>query len=388
MSRFHSHVNTAKAILNQFKGDAPFSSFLKTFFSKEKKYGSRDRKAISSLCYNYFRLGSWLKDRDIGEKLLVATFLSTNSANEWLQNEKPEWNNNITLPLIEKLSLIGFNADIIFPFNNDLSEDIDITAFNTSFLIQPDLFIRVRPGKEQAVKSKLTASKIVFREISETCLAFENGTKLEDIIDINKDAVIQDVNSQKSGDFLPKNELPKSPKVWDCCAASGGKSIMTHDLLSNIQLTVSDVRQSIIQNLHNRFGVAGIKGYRSFVADLTNPTSLRSSLHNSTFDLIICDAPCSGSGTWSRTPEQLVFFRKEEITRYSKLQKNIVANALPYLKKGGCFLYITCSVLKKENEEVVAFIQSRSDLSLIKAALLKGYDIKADTMFAALFVLQ
>jgi 16S rRNA (cytosine967-C5)-methyltransferase len=48
-------------------------------------------------------------------------------------------------------------------------------------------------------------------------------------------------------------------------------------------------------------------------------------------------------------------------------------------------LYITCSVFKKENEEVVEFIQGNSELELIKMELLKGYDKKADTMFAALF---
>jgi 16S rRNA (cytosine967-C5)-methyltransferase len=58
------------------------------------------------------------------------------------------------------------------------------------------------------------------------------------------------------------------------------------------------------------------------------------------FDLVICDAPCSGSGTWSRTPEQLYFFNEKKISEYSILQKNIVGNALKSLKKDGYFLYM------------------------------------------------
>jgi 16S rRNA (cytosine967-C5)-methyltransferase len=55
------------------------------------------------------------------------------------------------------------------------------------------------------------------------------------------------------------------------------------------------------------------------------------------------------------------------------------------LKKNGWLLYITCSVFKKENEDVVEFTRSNSGLELIEMELLKGYEEKADTMFAALF---
>jgi 16S rRNA (cytosine967-C5)-methyltransferase len=385
MSRFYSHVNTAKTILELFKGEMPLSAFLKTFFAKEKKYGSRDRKTISGLCYNYFRPGFALSEIFFDERVLIATFLGEERQNDFLEREKPEWNKQITLPLDEKLHIASIDVERIFPFNNELSKAIDIPRFNASFLVQPDVFIRVRPGKKTIVERKLLEAKIAFIGIGENCLAFANGTKLESVVDINKEAVIQDFNSQRVGEMLQLAHLPKSAKVWDCCAASGGKSIMTWDLLSNIQLTVSDVRQSIIQNLHARFKEAGIKSYQSFVADLTNRNSFQGTLAASTFDLIICDAPCSGSGTWSRTPEQLLFFKEDEITRYSQLQKGIAINTLPFLKKGGFFLYITCSVFKRENEEVVEFIQKESSLTLVKMELLKGYDKKADTMFAALF---
>ena len=58
MSRHQSHINTAVKVIESYKGDKPFTFFIKSFFSENKKYGSKDRRAISSLCYNYFRLGS------------------------------------------------------------------------------------------------------------------------------------------------------------------------------------------------------------------------------------------------------------------------------------------------------------------------------------------
>lgn len=387
MSRFFSHVNTAKTILELYKGEMPFSAFLKNFFSKEKKYGSRDRRVISSLCYNYFRIGHALINETFEERLLLSSFFCTEEPSELLQKEKPLWYEKATLPLSEKLLIAGVDVNSIFPFNNELSNDIDVTAFNTSFLIQPKLFVRIRPRKKPIVLSKLVAAQITFEEINEMCLAFANGTKLENVLDINHDAVIQDLNSQRVSEFILNPGFEKTVKVWDCCAASGGKSMMAYDKLQQIELTVSDVRQSIIQNLHKRFKDAGIRDYKSFVTDVTDAAKLRAALGNKRFGLIICDAPCSGSGTWARTPEQLLFFKKEEITRYSNLQKRIATNAIPYLQKAGYFLYITCSVFEKENENVVEFIKQNSNLVLIKMELLKGYDNKADSMFSALFQL-
>ena len=104
------------------------------------------------------------------------------------------------------------------------------------------------------------------------------------------------------------------------------------------------------------------------------------------YDLIICDAPCTGSGTWSRTPEQLYFFEEAIIDQYASLQKKIISNAMPALNPGGYFLYVTCSVFKMENEAIADFIKEKFHLTLVKMGLLKGYDKKADTLFAALFI--
>jgi len=101
--------------------------------------------------------------------------------------------------------------------------------------------------------------------------------------------------------------------------------------------------------------------------------------------MVICDVPCSGSGTWSRSPEHLPLFQEEKIVYYSSLQKRIVQNVIPAVKANGYLLYITCSVFKEENEDVVKFIQANSSLRLYKKEVLKGFDKKADTMFAALF---
>ena len=386
MSRYHSYLNSAVTIIRTYNGDEPLASFLKKYFSQHKKYGSKDRKFVSHLCYCYFRLGKALQEVSVEEKILIALFLCSNEANELLQELRPEWNDKVRYSLQDKFLLVGnqFSPEDIFYWQNDLSESIDKAAFTLSHLQQPDLFLRIRPGKEELVKGKLSKTDIEFEVTNADCITLPNSSKIDELIELDKEAVVQDNSSQRVGEFLKdlKNQTSKIKlSVWDCCAASGGKSIMAKDILGDIDLTVSDVRESILINLKKRFSLAGIKNYRSLVADLKMPVK---ELAGKKFDLIIADVPCSGSGTWSRTPEQLCFFEEKKIEEYAELQKKIISNLTTHLQPDGCLLYITCSVFSKENEEVIAFLKEKFHLELIRMELLKGYFNKADTMFAAL----
>lgn len=319
----------------------------------------------------------------VEEKILAGLLFCSNDSNEILGALKPEWNNAVSLSLPEKCSMLNIQYSMlnVFPWKEELSDGIDHEKFAESFFIQPDLFLRLRPGKENIVKQKLEDAEILFAVIKNDCIALSNSSKLDDILELNKEAVVQDYSSQRVGELLLQVRRGRQTSVWDCCAASGGKSIMAKDILGDIDLSVSDIRESILVNLKKRFNEAGIKNYKSFVADLAD-SKVKLPISNS--GLIICDAPCTGSGTWSRTPEQLYYFDKNEISKYSSLQKQIVSNTIPHLQPGGYFLYITCSVFNKENEEVVDFIKNNFSLEISRMELLKGYDKKADTMFAAL----
>lgn len=380
-----SYIQSALKIIKNYAGENPFHLYLKRYFASNKKYGSRDRKQITSLCYNYFRLGHAAKSISVEEQILLATFLCEIKPSKLLENLKPEWNDQIEKTLEEKLSLVKetFLIKNIFPFQDELSDGINADKFALSFLFQPKLFLRIRHGNKNKVIGKLAGAGLSYKLYNEDCVELSNAVKIDSVIELNKEAVVQDFNSQRTAEFIEQKTTNQKPEtsVWDCCAASGGKSIMAYDFISNIELTVSDKRESILQNLHKRFAAANVKNYKSFVADLTT--------HNmqmtKKYDLIICDAPCTGSGTWARTPEQLCYFKKESVKKYSILQKKIIENIAPYLKSGGQLLYITCSVFKKENEDVVDFIKEKFNLRLEKMEILKGYQMQADTMFAALF---
>ena len=387
MSRYHSYLNTAVTILTNYKGEEPFTGYIKKFFAANKKYGSKDRKSISHLCYCYFRTGKALPKLSEEDRVVAGLFLCSTEGNEILAFLKPIWNSNASLSINEKLVLLDKDLVIeqIFPWKEECSEGLATELFTESFLKQPDLFLRMRPGKEKQVKAKLKNSEIEFTSLSNSCLALSNNTKIETVLETDKEVVIQDYSSQRVAEFFPMNIDGNIKTVWDCCAASGGKSILANDVLGDIQLTVSDVRENILFNLKKRFVAAGINNYKSFIADLTNP---KQPVSAESFDLIIADVPCSGSGTWSRTPEQLYYFEPAKIDEYAKLQKAILKNVINALKPGGYFLYITCSVFKKENEHAIDFLQENFNLKTLKMELLKGYELKADSMFAALLQKQ
>ena len=387
-SYVHRYLDYAQTLLENYNGKEPFHLYLKKYFSLNKKHGSKDRRIISSLCYDYFRLGVSVSfEISVTEKLLLATFLMEHKPSKILKEFRPSWNEKIENPFPEKLSLVKdvFDLESIFRFNDELSTEIDVALFNLSFLIQPKLFLRMRPGKKEIVLQKLKKANISFEIVHPDCLSFVNSENLNRVLRLDDEAVIQDYNSQQTLAIL-KNEITgkfEMFSVWDCCAASGGKSILAYDLFKNTNLTVSDTRKNILKNLSDRFKRAGITNYSSFVADLSVAGSAKAI--QSSFDVIIADVPCSGSGTWARTPEQLLFFQQNEIEKYALLQRQIVMNVLPFLNPNGYLLYITCSVFKKENEENVAFFTETNALRLIDNEYLKGYEVQADTLFVALF---
>lgn len=372
-TRLYSYINTASSIIQSYQGEIPFAYFIKKYFSHHKKHGSKDRKFIMQLCYAYFRLGKSFSQLSITQKILKGLQYSHSSIDE-------NWE-----IILKESNLPKGAPDHIFDFNIPLSEGIDVAAFERSHLIQPDLFLRIRPGMNKIVMDKLQSAGARY-EIDGNTIRLPNSFRADNIISINKEAVVQDLNSQKVADLLHlfNTLIPSGDReisIWDCCAASGGKSILAKDLIPQANLIVSDLRPSILANLKQRFREAGIQQYKAFVADAS--TAAPSQL----FDLVIADVPCSGSGTWARTPEYLLFFEEQRLKTYVNLQSAIVSNVIHYIKPKGYLLYITCSVFKKENEDQIQILLQKG-WQLIKQNVFNGYENKADNMYAALLKKQ
>lgn len=383
--RSEQQLRTFLRVLESYPEDRPLAKFLPEFFRKNKQMGSNDRRSASRLLYNYYRLGKSFADIPTEERLFIAEFLCTSVDNPFLQHFRPDLNEKNYLSLDEKIAYLtaerNFKIGDVFPFG-PLSEGVDQTAFLKSFFVQPDLYIRIHPGKEDIVTSAIAETAIPFRQIGKYTLALPNGTNLNNVFTDaefpTKPYEIQDLSSQQTLRYFQPNRYEY---WWDACAASGGKSLLLFSEQPDIKLVVSDIRETVLDNLDERFINAGLRTYQKKLLDLTqDPDQV---LHDYKFDGIILDAPCSGSGTWGRTPEMISQFLSPKIKGFQNLQKAIASNLLKYLKPGKPLIYITCSVFKEENEDVVECLISRYGFKLEKQEIFKGYENKADTMFAA-----
>ena len=378
-----NQLKTFQRILEEYPAETPLSKFLPGFYRQNKQMGSTDRKVASRLIYNYFRLGAALPNLPSEDRLVVAEFLCNSQVNSFLQHFKPEWAVCVGFTLDEKLALVktvykDFYLADVFPWADQISEGINKEAFLKSFFVQPDLFIHVHNGYDHLVKAELNKAEVAFKDEGNGCFALPNGTRLETIFPTQHWFEVQDYSSQQTANYFKPN---KWDQWWDACAASGGKSLLLHEMEPDIKLVVSDIRESILANLDERFQQAGLRKYQKKLLDLTqNPDQ---EMHDYAFDGIILDAPCSGSGTWGRTPEMIAQFHPSKIEFFQRLQKSIASNVAKFIKSGKPIIYITCSAFKGENEDVVNFLVKELGLKLEEQTVLTGYGNKADTMFVA-----
>ncbi len=335
---------------------------------------------VSKLCYYFFRTAHLLNKSISEENIAKAIFLCETAPSPILEFLSPGLNGQIQLSPQEKLEHLDLRSENLFPFTRNLSEKINAAEFALSFLQQPNLYLRIRPEREKHVIAALKQNQIDF-SLNKECVQLNNAVNLEKVQGLNKNFVVQDQQSQRVFDKLSHINLSAVKMAWDCCAASGGKSILLFDKISHqIILHISDIRKTILDSAKQRLAAAGIPVYRSEVCDLTKT---KSAADIERFDLIICDVPCTGSGTWSRTPDQLYFFKEKMIDDYSQRQRLIASNAIKHLDKNGFFIYITCSVFQQENEAVLDFLISE-EYTLIAQDYYLGYHSKADNLFVAI----
>jgi 16S rRNA (cytosine967-C5)-methyltransferase len=143
---------------------------------------------------------------------------------------------------------------------------------------------------------------------------------------------------------------PQAGRVWDCCAAPGGKTLVLARRLAGAELLATDASPRRLRALAERLKESGVGEHvRTVDAD-----AVALPKEHGEFDLILCDVPCSGTGTLARNPEIRHRLRAEELPRQVVRQREILAAAFTHLAPGGRLVYSTCSLEREENEQVVA----------------------------------
>ena len=164
---------------------------------------------------------------------------------------------------------------------------------------------------------------------------------------------------------------PSPNRIWDACAAPGGKTAVLARRHPAAELLATDISarrlQSMRRRLENEFPDREIRTLEADAAQL--------SPSEGNFDLILCDVPCSGTGTLARNPEIRHRLQPSEFERQATRQREILGAALKRLRPAGRLLYSTCSLEPEENEEVVKSVLAQADAQKLRmipiAALLE-----------------
>ncbi len=386
VSRIPAYLRNFDRLLAEYTFREPLSRHLSAFFKSNRQMGSTDRRILSRWIYQYFRLGNLLKGEAVYDRLVISCFLCDPLSDEALLVDYPLLFTSRNGTFEERWALVerqhALSLPALFPLPHLLSNDLDRDLFLKSHFTQPKLFIRLKPGSEGKVEQELRNADLQYQHIGNYGLELENGVQLNKLNRIKGLYQVQDRSSQRTGDYFQAKE---GSYWWDACAASGGKSLRLLQHYPGVKILVSDIRATILRNLNERFEEAGIdpRTYDQKIIDLEKVGG--SVLEGRAFDGIILDVPCSGSGTWGRNPEMMTKFTSELLDEYVEKQRKIALNTLPYLKKGGQLVYITCSVYSVENEGQISFLKEKG-LLLQSAEILKGYEHRADTMFVARFI--
>ncbi|HET6161158.1 MAG TPA: RsmB/NOP family class I SAM-dependent RNA methyltransferase [Dongiaceae bacterium] len=154
-------------------------------------------------------------------------------------------------------------------------------------------------------------------------------------------------------------------RVADFCAGAGGKTLAIAAQMKNKgKIVACDVLEGRIERAAVRFQRAGIHNVERKA--LSSERDQWVKRHAGTFDRVLVDAPCTGTGTWRRNPDAKWKLTPEDLEELSEVQHNILDSAWRLVKPGGRLVYATCSLLAEENEaQVEAFLTAHADFKLV-----------------------
>ncbi len=139
-----------------------------------------------------------------------------------------------------------------------------------------------------------------------------------------------------------------SIRALDLCAAPGGKTTLLQSYLNNQSVLVANEviksRAAILQENITKWGAENVI--------VTNNDPQHFKKMEGYFDLIVVDAPCSGSGLFRRDPDAIKEWSEDAVQLCSQRQQRILSDILPSLKENGCLIYSTCSYSKEEDEAI------------------------------------
>lgn len=154
-------------------------------------------------------------------------------------------------------------------------------------------------------------------------------------------------------------------RVADWCAGAGGKTLAIAAAMENRgHILACDVHDKRLEGAVRRLRRAGVHNVERH---LIEPAGKWTKRRAGTFDRVLVDAPCTGSGTWRRNPDSRLRLSERDLAELTAKQAAILDDAAPLVKPGGRLIYATCSLLPAENEQqIAAFLGRHAGFAAVK----------------------
>jgi len=382
-----ARVATAIELVTQLdedwrRGDrTPADAMLGRYYKERRFIGSKDRREISRLVYSTLRneasLAWWLEQggrarsslglmlcglvhlegRDLSEiqelfsgeqycprqldleeqewvQAHAGQSLQHEAMPDWVRLNFPEW----LQPALQEL------------FDNRLTEAMD--ALNAEAPV--DLRVNTLKSSRDQVMVALREEDM---DPEPTPFAI-NGVRLRKRAALSATQAFRDgwFELQDEGSQLVA-ELVKAQtddKVIDFCSGAGGKTLALAATMENKgNILAWDTEPTRLKQMSLRLSRAGVNNVQPRLLKSKRDPFIKR--HKGTADWVLADVPCSGTGTWRRSPDLKWRTTQNDLKEVLSLQQSIMENAAQCVKPGGCLVYATCSILSCENEEQVAW---------------------------------
>ncbi len=223
----------------------------------------------------------------------------------------------------------------------------------------------------------------VYERLEEEGYDIEEGAFSPEAIIIKKGSAIEKnklyqeglitVQDESAMLVAPLFDLRGDEQVMDLCSAPGTKATHIGELMMNkgkvVAFDIHDHKLALIKENIDRLGLTNVE------VELGDATKINSKYINWA-DRVLLDVPCSGLGIIRKKPEIKWNKKNNDLTEVVKVQKEILKNAWNYLREGGELVYSTCTLNKKENEEVIDwFVERNSDCEVEKVFLGKADNV-------------
>jgi 16S rRNA (cytosine967-C5)-methyltransferase len=358
-----ARVAAAIEILNTMSDGLPAEQALTRWGRGNRFAGSKDRAAIRDHVFDVLRqrkTAIHLGGGESGRALMIGILRAQEADLDSLFNGV----GHAPQPLTDAEQEPSTDADDVTRWNlpdwllPQFKASLGTRAKAVAFALQAraPITLRVNTGKttpsaaavalaEQGVETRVNP-------LAETALTVTDGERkirnsdryLEGFVEL------QDASSQ-----AVVAAMPRAGRILDYCAGGGGKSLaLAVDPAA--QVTAHDIDPRRMQDLPARAARAGCSIRQIETDDLQKEAP---------FDVVLCDAPCSGSGAWRRSPEGKWTLSASRLEELTQLQDSILDAAIALTAKNGCLVYATCSVLACENEDRInAFLERHPDWAL------------------------